>query len=474
MDFNIRNPVAGHSSHIDEKAQAWGGFDPDIYTYLCDVNRLEQFADYANNTQELAERLEPFLDNAKVAFEALETSTVSLTTFNTTVGTLAPQTYVDTHLAGQIIETALRVDQSIPVFNVASNEYVHQSITEIQAPVVASITALSTQVGTNASNITALSNTVTTNSSNILNLTNDVTGLSTSVSNLTTTVNSILPTFDGTDEGDVLGIKSGVLSWVNLPSGGSGAVDTFSTTVVTTDKVWLGTPVHRIVFTSTLLGSSELVMPLPHNVTADTIINLYGVFYSTSPVGSYPIPFCNSANGAGPISLYADSAHINTVGMANYGPGTLNIVMEYAAPDYTSAPYYTITVTPNTQTVQFDSSSNLVPSSFSLDVVITPFNGYNINTTTLTFPEIVTYNNAFRLYINGVDFISVPGATQNDPQPPAAGKWTLTSPPQQFTLTAVGNATQDWGLTTWQNVAITGDDGSGTIVTSNNFSVVMP
>jgi hypothetical protein len=72
MDFAIRNPVMGHSSHIDEKAQAWGGFEADILGYLSDINKLEQFADYANNAQELSDRLEPFLDNAKVVFEAME------------------------------------------------------------------------------------------------------------------------------------------------------------------------------------------------------------------------------------------------------------------------------------------------------------------------------------------------------------------------------------------------------------------
>src|SRR5689334_19359129 len=72
MDFGIRNPLLGHSSHIDEKSQQWGGFNADILTYLSDINTLEQFADYANNANELKERLAPFLDNAKTAFETWE------------------------------------------------------------------------------------------------------------------------------------------------------------------------------------------------------------------------------------------------------------------------------------------------------------------------------------------------------------------------------------------------------------------
>ncbi|MBD2168627.1 hypothetical protein H6G04_30060 [Calothrix membranacea FACHB-236] len=72
MDFGIRNSVMGHSSHIDEKAQSWGGFEADILVYLSDIKKLEQFADQSQNTQELAERLQPFLDNAQAMFEAME------------------------------------------------------------------------------------------------------------------------------------------------------------------------------------------------------------------------------------------------------------------------------------------------------------------------------------------------------------------------------------------------------------------
>jgi hypothetical protein len=72
MDFGLRNPVAGHSSHIDEKALAWGGVDADIFAYLSDVSKLEQFADMAQNSAQLAEYLDPFLDNAKTYFEAMQ------------------------------------------------------------------------------------------------------------------------------------------------------------------------------------------------------------------------------------------------------------------------------------------------------------------------------------------------------------------------------------------------------------------
>ncbi|MBD2437328.1 hypothetical protein H6G69_11030 [Nostoc sp. FACHB-110] len=75
MDFGaiaIHNPVMGHSSHIDEKAKSWGGFEADILSYLSDINNLQAFANMAQNAAELSERLDPFLENAKTAFEALE------------------------------------------------------------------------------------------------------------------------------------------------------------------------------------------------------------------------------------------------------------------------------------------------------------------------------------------------------------------------------------------------------------------
>jgi hypothetical protein len=78
MDFGrnsataIANPAAGHSPHIDEKASDWGGVEADIFYYLSDVNRLEEFADKAANAEQLALVLDPFLDNARTYFEAME------------------------------------------------------------------------------------------------------------------------------------------------------------------------------------------------------------------------------------------------------------------------------------------------------------------------------------------------------------------------------------------------------------------
>lgn len=79
MDFGrsnssaiIANPAAGHSLYIDEKASDWGGVEADILYYLSDVNRLEEFADKAANAEQLALVLEPFLDNARTYFEAMQ------------------------------------------------------------------------------------------------------------------------------------------------------------------------------------------------------------------------------------------------------------------------------------------------------------------------------------------------------------------------------------------------------------------
>lgn len=72
MDFGIRNPVAGHSSHVDDKGRQWGGVDADIFSYLSDISNLEQFADMAQNADQLAQFLDPFLDNAETYFEAMQ------------------------------------------------------------------------------------------------------------------------------------------------------------------------------------------------------------------------------------------------------------------------------------------------------------------------------------------------------------------------------------------------------------------
>ncbi len=72
MDFGIKNPVTGHSSHIDEKALAWGGVEEDILAYLSNVDKLQQFADMAQNTDQLAQYLDPFLENAKTYFQGME------------------------------------------------------------------------------------------------------------------------------------------------------------------------------------------------------------------------------------------------------------------------------------------------------------------------------------------------------------------------------------------------------------------
>jgi len=71
MDFGIKNPVHGHSSHIDEKSLAWGGFEPDLLAYLSNIEHLEAFADVAQNSTQLAEYLDPFLENAQKHLQAL-------------------------------------------------------------------------------------------------------------------------------------------------------------------------------------------------------------------------------------------------------------------------------------------------------------------------------------------------------------------------------------------------------------------
>ncbi|MGB6231654.1 MAG: hypothetical protein WBF53_16175 [Litorimonas sp.] len=67
----LRNPAAGHSGAIDSRTKQWGNVDGDIFNYLSDVKRLEQFADQAHNAEELASRLQPFLNNAEKYLESM-------------------------------------------------------------------------------------------------------------------------------------------------------------------------------------------------------------------------------------------------------------------------------------------------------------------------------------------------------------------------------------------------------------------
>ena len=74
MDFGataIANPVYGHGSSIDSRAAQWGGFKGDILEYLRDIKNLEQFANSAQDAEELSLRIDPFLENAEKMMTAL-------------------------------------------------------------------------------------------------------------------------------------------------------------------------------------------------------------------------------------------------------------------------------------------------------------------------------------------------------------------------------------------------------------------
>lgn len=72
MDFRIINPTFGYSEKIDEKARQWGGVEENILNYLCDVSNLEKFADMANDSDQIASYIDPFLANAEKYFTAME------------------------------------------------------------------------------------------------------------------------------------------------------------------------------------------------------------------------------------------------------------------------------------------------------------------------------------------------------------------------------------------------------------------
>lgn len=74
MDYGIaiKNPVAGHSSYIDEKAKGWGNVEADILSYLSDVSNLESFANMANDAEQLASYVDAFIENARTYFESMQ------------------------------------------------------------------------------------------------------------------------------------------------------------------------------------------------------------------------------------------------------------------------------------------------------------------------------------------------------------------------------------------------------------------
>jgi hypothetical protein len=75
MDYGttlIKNVTAAHSPAIDAKAQEWGNVDTDILSYLSDVSRLEQFANAAQDAEQMAGYIEPFLENARTYFESMQ------------------------------------------------------------------------------------------------------------------------------------------------------------------------------------------------------------------------------------------------------------------------------------------------------------------------------------------------------------------------------------------------------------------
>jgi len=72
MDFRIVNPSFGYANKIDAKSREWGGLEENILSYLCDVSNLEKFADMANDTEQLASYIDPFLANAEKYIDGMD------------------------------------------------------------------------------------------------------------------------------------------------------------------------------------------------------------------------------------------------------------------------------------------------------------------------------------------------------------------------------------------------------------------
>ncbi|MBW4662309.1 MAG: hypothetical protein KME15_26955 [Drouetiella hepatica Uher 2000/2452] len=75
MDYGttlIKNPTAAHAPAIDAKAAEWGNVEADILGYLSDVSKLEAFANAAQDAEQIASYIEPFLQNARTYFESMQ------------------------------------------------------------------------------------------------------------------------------------------------------------------------------------------------------------------------------------------------------------------------------------------------------------------------------------------------------------------------------------------------------------------
>jgi len=67
----VVNPAAGHSSAISDRVGQWSRTEGDILHYLGSLERIAEFADRTKHSEELANRIQPFLNNAESYMKSL-------------------------------------------------------------------------------------------------------------------------------------------------------------------------------------------------------------------------------------------------------------------------------------------------------------------------------------------------------------------------------------------------------------------
>ena len=98
--------------------------------------------------------------------------------------------------------------------------------------------------------------------------------------------------------------------------------DVYASTEILTNKVYNNLPVYSVCwFGVSLDGTAEV--QIAHGVKFSNIISITGRLVTV--VNAIPLPYPSS----NPISLYADTTNINSIGIKSYSPGTVDLTIEY-------------------------------------------------------------------------------------------------------------------------------------------------
>ena len=98
--------------------------------------------------------------------------------------------------------------------------------------------------------------------------------------------------------------------------------DVYAATETLTNTVYNNLPVYSICwFNLPVDGTTEV--QIAHGVKFSNIISITGRLVTV--VNAIPLPYPSS----NPISLYADTTNINSIGIKSYSPGTVDLTIEY-------------------------------------------------------------------------------------------------------------------------------------------------